>query len=278
MAQAGYNIKVIGTAGSCTFNSKDIARSNNYLLASSLNGNPLPVASYPLKLVGSAVNGAAQSVGQIYRIELSGIPTIPQWNLHLKGSVSETISQNLSQDCVRCHTDAAQTWTSGGNTWSGVPLWRYAGWVDDDNVHNLSGSPSSYNDDLAAAGYSLKIIGTDGNETVLNSRDISRSSHFLLANKLNGQYLAGDQYPLALVGSAVASGQQVMGVSSVELVFSNPWDLNGDHVCNIGDLVVIGQHWGATGMPGWIPQDLNADGVINIGDVVVLGRHWGETW
>jgi parallel beta-helix repeat protein len=56
------------------------------------------------------------------------------------------------------------------------------------------------------------------------------------------------------------------------------WDLNGDRVCNIGDVVVIGLHWGETGTPGWIPQDLNSDGAINIGDVVVLGLHWGETW
>jgi hypothetical protein len=56
------------------------------------------------------------------------------------------------------------------------------------------------------------------------------------------------------------------------------WDLNGDHVCNIGDVVVIGLHWGQTGTPGWIPQDLNNDGIINIGDVVVIGLHWGENW
>jgi hypothetical protein len=56
------------------------------------------------------------------------------------------------------------------------------------------------------------------------------------------------------------------------------WDLNADHVCNIGDVVVIGLVWGQTGTPGWIPQDLNSDGAINIGDVVVLGLHWGETW
>jgi hypothetical protein len=56
------------------------------------------------------------------------------------------------------------------------------------------------------------------------------------------------------------------------------WDLNGDHTCNIGDVVVIGLHWGETGTAGWIPQDLNSDGIINIGDVVVLGLHWGETW
>jgi PKD repeat protein len=56
------------------------------------------------------------------------------------------------------------------------------------------------------------------------------------------------------------------------------WDLNNDHVCNIGDVVKIGLKWGMTGAQGWIPEDLNSDGVINIGDVVVIGLHWGETW
>ena len=56
------------------------------------------------------------------------------------------------------------------------------------------------------------------------------------------------------------------------------WDLNGDGVCNIGDVVVVGLHWDETGAPGWIPEDLNSDGVINIGDVVVLGLYWGDRW
>ncbi len=56
------------------------------------------------------------------------------------------------------------------------------------------------------------------------------------------------------------------------------WDLNGDHVCNIGDGVVIGLTCGQTGTPGWIPEDVNNDGVVNIGDGVVIGLHWGETW
>lgn len=56
------------------------------------------------------------------------------------------------------------------------------------------------------------------------------------------------------------------------------WDLNGDLVCNIGDVVIIGLSWNQAGTPGWIPEDVNKDGVINIGDIVVLGLHWGETW
>ena len=56
------------------------------------------------------------------------------------------------------------------------------------------------------------------------------------------------------------------------------WDLNSDHVCNIGDVVVIGLHWSETGAPGWIPQDINRDGVIDTLDVAIIGLHWGETW
>lgn len=56
------------------------------------------------------------------------------------------------------------------------------------------------------------------------------------------------------------------------------WDLNGDHVCDIGDVVKIGLCWGQTGSPGWIPEDVNNDGIIDIGDLVVIGLHWGETW
>jgi len=56
------------------------------------------------------------------------------------------------------------------------------------------------------------------------------------------------------------------------------WDLNGDHVCDIADVVVIGLHWGGTGDPGWIPEDVNNDGVINTLDVAIIELHWAETW
>jgi hypothetical protein len=56
------------------------------------------------------------------------------------------------------------------------------------------------------------------------------------------------------------------------------WDLNGDHVCDIGDVVKVGLRWGETGIGGWVPEDLNSDGTIDIGDVVVVGLYWGKTW
>jgi hypothetical protein len=56
------------------------------------------------------------------------------------------------------------------------------------------------------------------------------------------------------------------------------WDLNGDRTGNLGDVTIVGQKWGRTGSPGWIPEDLNRDGTINIGDVVVIGYHWNQTY
>ena len=56
------------------------------------------------------------------------------------------------------------------------------------------------------------------------------------------------------------------------------WDLNNDHLCNIGDVVKIGLVWGQTGAVGWTTEDVNRDGVINIGDIVAVGLHWDQTW
>jgi hypothetical protein len=73
--------------------------------------------------------------------------------------------------------------------------------------------------------------------------------------------------------SAQTAAPTTMPVSSVP-----SWDLNGDHTCNVSDVVIIGQQWGRTGSPGWIKEDVNQDGAINIGDVVALGLHWNASW
>jgi hypothetical protein len=56
------------------------------------------------------------------------------------------------------------------------------------------------------------------------------------------------------------------------------WDLNGDHVSNICDVVLMGLHWGETGDPGWIPEDVNNDGVVDMLDVAVIDQNRKETW
>jgi hypothetical protein len=52
------------------------------------------------------------------------------------------------------------------------------------------------------------------------------------------------------------------------------WDVNSDGVTNILDIILVGQHWGETGLAGWIRADVNKDGIINVLDMITIGQHW----
>jgi outer membrane protein assembly factor BamB len=54
------------------------------------------------------------------------------------------------------------------------------------------------------------------------------------------------------------------------------WDVNRDGQVNVFDMVLVGNHFGETGTPGWIPEDVNSDGVIDVFDIIVIGNHFGE--
>ena len=78
---------------------------------------------------------------------------------------------------------------------------------------------------------------------------------------------------------AVAVGNTtVYGLDQTFRTQIPPWDVNGDGVTNIEDVVLVGLHWGQTGSLGWIPEDVNRDGVVNILDIVIIGLHWNQTW
>jgi parallel beta-helix repeat protein len=92
-------------------------------------------------------------------------------------------------------------------------------------------------------------------------------------------YTAPGTYTVKLTATNAAGSDDEIKTDYITVASPVPaWDLNGDHICNIGDVVSIGLHWNETGTPGWIPQDLNNDGIVNIGDIVVIGLHWGESW
>lgn len=103
LAAQGYEVNVIsGDGWKATFDSADIARNNGYIVANTLNGKPLPLKTesgkpcWPLQLKGPAVTGG-QQVGNIVRIELSGLPKPSEgWTLELLGEVGDTITQKES--------------------------------------------------------------------------------------------------------------------------------------------------------------------------------------
>jgi len=39
-------------------------------------------------------------------------------------------------------------------------------------------------------------------------------------------------------------------------------------------MILIGQHWGETGLAGWTQVDANEDGSINVLDMIIIGQNW----
>jgi len=289
MAAAGYNVRVVGADGySYTFPSQDVARNDSFILAHELNGGPLPAEKYPLKLVSPDFEVGGPSVSQVVRIELQNtapthpVPDVAEWPIQLYGALSDNLTQaefeaGVLSDSLTCSDNTG--------TWTGMALWRLVALVDDED-------PATFNGALAVEGYSIKVSAPDY-YYVFDSATVAGNDNIIAANALDGQPLPLTDptnslklwYPVKLVGAGLHSGDRVGGVVMIELLNlpaptpdEPEWDLNGDHVCDIGDVVKVGLRWGETGIGGWVPEDLNSDGTIDIGDVVVVGLYWGKTW
>ncbi len=162
LAAEGYTIRVIAADGyNRTFTSQEAAHSGNYLVASVMNGSALPDPGrngkyyWPLKLVGANATGG-KSIGNITEIRLENLPIAPPpptpqpWTLKLSGYTNTTVSSDYFAQGIAC--GHAGTYTdANGAAWTGMPLWRLVGLVDDQVGHeDLTGA---YNDTLADQGY-----------------------------------------------------------------------------------------------------------------------------
>ena len=138
-----------------------------------------------------------------------------EWTLALNGAITEVMNQSTFEGGVACHN---VSWTdSKDRTWTGMPLWKLVGWVDDSNKHD-------FNDTLADAGYNVTVIAGDGYSKTFNSTFVKRNDNIILANELNGTAIPedSDSYPLRLTGSDLTSGQNVKNVVGIRLTFPPP--------------------------------------------------------
>ena len=221
LAEQNYKVEVIaGDGWSAIFDSSAIARNNGYIVANTLNGEPLPLKTdkdkgcWPLHLKGSAVS-SGQLVGNIVRIELSNLPQPPAgWTLEMLGEVGDTITQEEFEKGLACTgSDHYKEWTDiEGNVWSGIPLWVLLGAVDD-----IDNSSHWTFDNNKANSYTVAVTASDGvYSRTFNGSDIAGSDDYIIANKMNGEPLT-DSYPLRLVGAGVikTDGSGALGGKAV---------------------------------------------------------------
>lgn len=246
LAVDGYTVKVSAPDGfNATFDSADVAKSPNYIVANTLNGEPLAEGDFPLKLVGKNVTSGKQKVGTISEISLIGLPGGPkpgEWTLTLKGEITDTFTQSEFEAAAACphHT---VTWTDNKNReWSGIPLWSLCGWVDDYTIHGSG----AFNTKLAAQGYTVIVTGSGDYSKEFSSEAVSENNDFIIANKLNGTPLTNENgYPVRLVGSALTEGSQsVASIKSIELTeFQKPTEIPTVRIVKYAEdrMTVIGE-------------------------------------
>jgi DMSO/TMAO reductase YedYZ molybdopterin-dependent catalytic subunit len=149
------------------------------------------------------------SVKWVNKIEVK--PVGQTWTLDLSGAISSPITRDSFQSCgsPSCHGTSWQD--ENGQNWVGVPLWLLVGEVDDNDSH----SDNAYNQALADAGYTVDIVGSNGNTITLNSQTIKENNAILVAFMVNDGELPGQYYPLRLVGSGLDKSQMVGLISKI---------------------------------------------------------------
>lgn len=148
-------------------------------------------------------------IAKVQMKELGG-----EWSLHLKGAIEDDIDRGSFESCAtpNCH---GVTWKDDkAQEWSGVPLYLLLGRVDDTNKHETG----AFNRDLAAAGYQVEIVASDGSKVVLDASQTTSKKNILIANTVNGNALGEKDFPLRLVGTGLEDSDMAGKITEIDLV------------------------------------------------------------
>jgi hypothetical protein len=142
-------------------------------------------------------------------------PLTQEWTLHLEGKLIEEMDRGTfeSGSAPGCH---GQSFTdTKAQVWSGVPLWLLVGRVDDDIKHD----GPAFNDAMAASGYTVEVISSDGTSVTFDSKRVARNDNIIVANSVNGNPLNDADFPLRLVGSDLKENEGLGKIVSIIIHF-----------------------------------------------------------
>lgn len=134
-----------------------------------------------------------------------------EWNLELHGTIKEKMDRATFESgaAPNCH---GVTWTDDkAQEWVGIPLWLLVGRVDDDIKHE----GPAFNDALAAMGYTVDVVASDGYTVSFDADKIQRNNNILVAHQVNGNPLPEKYFPLRLVGSDLAKNEMVGMINQI---------------------------------------------------------------
>lgn len=149
------------------------------------------------------------SVKFVNKIEVKSLGE--EWFLQLDGALSEKMDRATFESGAspNCHT---ASWTDDkAQVWAGIPLWLLVGRVDDAIIHE----GPAFNDGLAAMGYTVDVVASDGYTVTFDSAKIARNDNLIVAHLVNGNPPPDKYFPLRLVGSDLAKNEMVGMIAQI---------------------------------------------------------------
>ena len=173
-------------------------------------------------------SAAGLAIRNVKKLEIYPRPEA-DWELNLSGYFTSSISKKEFEQGIACGTRAQghlATYTDcDGHVWSGMPLYRLVGWVDDACQHdeNLVDN-KAYNTTLAENNaYTVILRNRNGNTVSFTASEIMKSMDYIVVNQADTHTFEaeGDIWPLALRGESVPTDKKIDGITTIPTPF--PW-------------------------------------------------------
>jgi len=187
------------------------------ILAYEANGEPFDArqdGTLRLAIISPELNQVTDghwSVKWVNKFEVKNLGE--EWVLELNGAISKPTDRASVESCgaPQCH---GSSWTDDkAQEWVGVPLWLFVGTVDDEIEHE----GPAFNEELAAAGYSVDVIAADGYTVTFDAARLNRNDDILVAYKVNENQLPEEYFPLRLVGEGLEKNEMVGMIAEINV-------------------------------------------------------------
>lgn len=148
-------------------------------------------------------------------VEVRVIPMVREWVLELKGAVSAKMDRSTFESLATCPASPhpGEQHTSASGSYAGTPLWTLVSVVDNVEPEN---SHYTFDRQLAAKGYTVRVKSADGSFLDIRSQDMADDGGYIVAFTKDGHILGDDEGPLMLTGPKVQ--KTIFRIVSIELI------------------------------------------------------------
>jgi len=156
-------------------------------------------------------SGGARFIRNSAKIEVIS-NNVDEWSLELSGELTEQFTKT-DYEILEGYYPSSFT-NDTGATWTGVPLWRVLGRIDD----NTPRGEFAFNETLSASGYDVLLTAGDDYSKNITSSLISKNDKMILASTLNSAELPEKNRPVWVVGEGLKTNQMVFNVVKIEII------------------------------------------------------------